>query len=60
MNTQKINKKNESRTVGARITESMYEELHDFLEGDTHLSVSDYLRDLIRKDLESKLGEQNA
>jgi hypothetical protein len=56
MNTIKPKKDNGTRTVGARITKSMYDQIHIFLVNNSHLSVSDYLRDLIRKDIESKKG----
>jgi len=44
----------ENKTVGTRITKPMYDRLLQLLAVNAHLSISDYLRDLIRKDLESK------
>lgn len=44
----------ESRTVGTRITLAMYGKLLEYVAVSSHLSISDYLRDLIRRDLESK------
>lgn len=44
----------QSKTIGTKITQAMYNKILEHLEKDTHLSVSDYLRDLIRKDIEEK------
>jgi hypothetical protein len=44
----------ESKTIGAKITKGMYERILEFLATNSHISISDYLRDLIRKDLEIK------
>jgi Arc/MetJ-type ribon-helix-helix transcriptional regulator len=44
----------QSKTIGTKITRVMYNKILERLEEDTHLSVSDYLRDLIRKDIEEK------
>ena len=43
-----------SLTIATRITLPMLEKLNDYLEVNAHVSTSDYLRDLVRKDLESK------
>jgi len=43
-----------SKTIGTRITQALYKEILERLEENTHLSVSDYLRDLIRRDMEEK------
>jgi len=44
----------ETRTVATRITPAMYGKLLEYLAVSGHLSISDYLRDLVRKDIESK------
>lgn len=41
-------------TVSTRITGPMLEKLNDYLVVNAHVSTADYLRDLIRRDLESK------
>ena len=41
-------------TVATRITLPMLESLNEYLTVNAHVSTSDYLRDLIRKDLEQK------
>jgi Arc/MetJ-type ribon-helix-helix transcriptional regulator len=41
-------------TVSTRITSSMLERLNEYLISDAHVSISDYVRDLIRRDLETK------
>jgi hypothetical protein len=40
--------------VGTRITKSMYEALLRLMAVDSHVTVSDYLRDVLRRDLEQK------
>jgi hypothetical protein len=42
----------ETTTVSTRITKPTQKALLDFLMRDAHINVADYLRDLIRKDLE--------
>ncbi|MEM3629378.1 MAG: hypothetical protein QXE06_08435, partial [Candidatus Bathyarchaeia archaeon] len=44
----------ETLTVATRITKPMYEALLKMLTQNAHVTVSDYIRDLIRKDLEQK------
>lgn len=44
----------ENAVVGTRITKSMYEALLKFMALDSHVTVSDYIRDLLRRDLEHK------
>lgn len=44
----------ESRTVGARITKVMYDKILELLPQNAHVSISDYLRDLVRRDLEAQ------
>lgn len=44
----------ESKTVGTRITKVMYNKILELLPANAHVSISDYLRDLIRRDLEAK------
>ena len=42
------------QTVSTRITQPMLEKLNEYLIIDAHVSLADYIRDLIRRDLESK------
>lgn len=42
----------ETTTVSTRITKPTHRALLDFLARNAHINVADYLRDLIRKDLE--------
>jgi hypothetical protein len=42
----------ETTTVSTRITKPTHKALLDFLMRNAHINVADYLRDLIRKDLE--------
>jgi predicted RNA-binding protein Jag len=42
----------ETMTVSTRITKPTQKALLGFLARDAHINVADYLRDLIRKDLE--------
>jgi len=51
MQTQK-NK--ETIPIGTRITRTMKRDLDKVLARDGHLNTSDYMRDLIRKDLERR------
>jgi len=44
----------ETTTVSTRITKPMHKALLDFLSINAHINVADYLRDLIRKDLEKR------
>ena len=44
----------ENAVVGTRITRPMYDALIKFLTLDSHITISDYLRDLLRRDLEQK------
>jgi len=44
----------ETLTVATRITKPMYEALLKMLTQNAHVTVSDYIRDLIRRDLEQK------
>lgn len=44
----------ESKTIGTRITTAMYTKILELLAINTHVSISDYLRDLIRRDLENR------
>jgi len=43
-----------NKTVGTRITRVMYNKILELLPANAHVSISDYLRDLIRRDLEAK------
>jgi len=44
----------QSIPVATRVTEPMFKGIQSLLAIDTHLNLSDYLRDLIRKDLKDK------
>jgi hypothetical protein len=44
----------ENTVVGTRITKPMYEAVLKCLTLDSRITVSDYLRDLLRRDLEKK------
>lgn len=44
----------ESFVISTRITGSICKSLKEYLATGSHVSVSDYLRDLIRRDLEAK------
>lgn len=44
----------ETVSVGTRVTETMEKAIEKVLEADGHLNASDYIRDLIRKDLEKR------
>jgi Arc/MetJ-type ribon-helix-helix transcriptional regulator len=46
--------KKETVSIGTRVTESMQKAIEKVLESDGHLNESDYLRDLIREDLEKR------
>ena len=41
-------------TVSTRITSPMLKSLNKYLMVDAHVSMADYVRDLIRRDLEEK------
>lgn len=40
--------------VSTRVTESMYKAIEKVLQDNGHVSIADYLRDLIRVDLEKR------
>ena len=42
------------KTVGTKITMPMYDAMQQLLMVNAHVTPSDYLRDLIRRDLEAK------
>jgi Arc/MetJ-type ribon-helix-helix transcriptional regulator len=44
----------ESVTVATRITKAMYDAVQRIVQLNAHVSVSDYVRDVIRRDLERK------
>jgi Arc/MetJ-type ribon-helix-helix transcriptional regulator len=48
------NRLKETVSVGTRVTESMQKAIEKVLEADGHLNTSDYVRDLIREDLEKR------
>jgi Arc/MetJ-type ribon-helix-helix transcriptional regulator len=48
------NRLKETVSVGTRVTESMQKAIEKVLATDGHLNASDYIRDLIRKDLEKR------
>ena len=54
MQTSKNKKSEQSIAVATRITEPMGKAIKKVLMTNAHLNVSDYLRDLIRKDLENR------
>ena len=58
MQTDKIK---ETIPIGTRITEAMQKGIAHVLATDGHLNTSDYVRDIIRKDLEKRglLAEQS-
>jgi len=47
-------KKDETIPVATRITEPMQKAIQKVLVANAHINVSDYLRDLIRRDLEQR------
>jgi len=47
-------KPNESLVVSTRVTIPIYEGISQVLDTGLYLKVSDYLRDIIKKDLESR------
>lgn len=47
-------KPNESLVVSTRVTIPIYEGINQVLDTGLYLKVSDYLRDIIKKDLESR------
>jgi len=53
----------ETTVIATRVTKPMYKALLKMLSLDAHITVADYIRDLIRRDLEQKgllkLPEQN-
>lgn len=55
MQTTKNNKKEvQSIPVATRVTKPMHKAMLSILSVDAHINIADYLRDLIRKDLEDK------
>jgi len=48
------NKRKGVRTIGAQIPEEMYKILEEHIIGKSYISASDYIRDLIRRDLEAR------
>ena len=52
--TKKPRKRKGVRTVGAQIPEEMYKILEEHIIGKAYVSASDYIRDLIRRDLEAR------
>lgn len=44
----------ETTPVSTRITKPMHKAILDLLRVNAHVNVADYIRDLIRKDLERK------
>jgi hypothetical protein len=54
MRKQKEKEPLQNSVIGTRITKSMHKALIRFLEIDSHTNTSDYLRDLLRRDLENK------
>jgi Arc/MetJ-type ribon-helix-helix transcriptional regulator len=47
--------KNESTTpISTRITSNMHQAIEKLLLSDGHLNIADYIRDLIREDLERR------
>jgi len=44
----------ETTPVSTRITKPMHEAIQRLLEANAHVNFADYLRDLIRKDLENR------
>jgi Arc/MetJ-type ribon-helix-helix transcriptional regulator len=44
----------ETITIGTRITKAMKKDLDKLLASNGHLNTADYVRDLIRKDLERR------
>jgi hypothetical protein len=56
MNETEENKLNEASNivVGTRVTTQMYDALLNFLKLDSHLTVGEYVRGLLRRDLEQK------
>jgi Arc/MetJ-type ribon-helix-helix transcriptional regulator len=51
---QSKNNVKETVSIGTRVTESMQKAIEKVLATDGHLNESDYLRDLIREDLEKR------
>jgi hypothetical protein len=51
---QEKNRAKETVPVGTRVTEAMQKAIDKVLESNGHLNASDYLRDLIRRDLEKR------
>jgi hypothetical protein len=44
----------DSLVIGTRITRPMHQALTKLVQFDSHFTISEYLRDLLRRDLESK------
>lgn len=47
-------KKENTKPIATRVTETMEKAIQQVLQTDGHLNASDYVRDLIRKDLEKR------
>jgi len=45
-------------TVATRITKPMHEEILGILASNAHVNMADYLRDVIRRDLESRMEKE--
>ena len=50
----KRKKDNQTTPVSTRITKPMHDAILKLLEVNAHVNVADYLRDLVRKDLENR------
>jgi len=50
----KTKKENETVTVATRITKPMFKAVQIVLATNAHLNTADYVRDLIRRDLEER------
>jgi Arc/MetJ-type ribon-helix-helix transcriptional regulator len=49
-----MSKNDEFTVIGTRVTKAMYDAIVKLLEKDSHVTVSDYLRDILRRDLEGR------
>ncbi len=47
-------KENETIPVATRITKPMLREIQAFLAANAHINLADYIRDVIRRDLEDR------
>ena len=52
--TKNTKKETQSIPVATRVTKPMHKAMLSLLTIDAHINIADYLRDLIRKDLEDK------